>query len=244
MHSASSKKDLINQYEDLLNIHNPSDKDLRESLKKLRRLVLTEGIPTDPSEASRGLNVCSLRGKIWKVLLGAYKLSADEYVSLLDRGPCQVYDKIKNDTFRTLATDRKFQGRVNEGMLARVLNAFVWKAQDQPPSRLINLKFSYVQGMNVLLAPFLYVMPELDAFQAFSNFIQHTLPLYVQPALEGVHCGIKLFEKCLKLADPSLHKHLKDKGMDPVTYAFPCKYPYQMQIVPYCSNVAAYKLIS
>jgi cell cycle arrest protein BUB2 len=48
-------------------------------------------------------------------------------------------------------------------------------------------------GMNVLAAPFLYVMPELDAYNAFSTFIHHACPLYVQPALDGVHCGIKVF---------------------------------------------------
>lgn len=63
---------------------------------------------------------------------------------------------------------------------------------DLPPSRLIHLSFSYVQGMNVIAAPFLYVMPELDAFYTFSSFIQHACPLYVQPALEGVHCGVKV----------------------------------------------------
>lgn len=63
---------------------------------------------------------------------------------------------------------------------------------DAPASRLMNLRFSYVQGMNVLAAPFLYVMPELDAFFSFSSFIQYSCPLYVQPALEGVHCGVKV----------------------------------------------------
>ncbi|KAI8832201.1 rab-GTPase-TBC domain-containing protein [Chytridium lagenaria] len=106
-------------------------------------------------------------------------------------------------------------------MIARVLNAFVWKAKDQPPSRLINLKFSYVQGMNVMLAPFLYVMPELDAYFTFTSFIHHTCPLYVQPALEGVHCGIKLLEKCMKIADPALYRSLRSKNLHPITYAFP-----------------------
>lgn len=63
---------------------------------------------------------------------------------------------------------------------------------DRPVGRLINLKYSYVQGMNVLAAPFLYVMPELDAFYSFASLIQNTCPLYVQPALEGVHCGLKV----------------------------------------------------
>lgn len=55
------------------------------------------------------------------------------------------------------------------------------------------LDFTYVQGMNVLAAPFLYTMPsELEAFTAFSKFIEVHCPLYVQPTLEGVHRGLRV----------------------------------------------------
>jgi cell cycle arrest protein BUB2 len=63
----------------------------------------------------------------------------------------------------------------------------------------MNLKFTYVQGMNVMAAPFLYVMTELDAFFSFSSFIQYSCPLYVQPALEGVHCGVKVIKSDISL---------------------------------------------
>lgn len=54
------------------------------------------------------------------------------------------------------------------------------------------LGFTYVQGMNVLAAPFLYTLPsELEAFYCFSMFIETCCPLYVQPTLEGVHRGLK-----------------------------------------------------
>lgn len=53
--------------------------------------------------------------------------------------------------------------------------------------------FSYVQGMNVLLAPFLYVMPsELEAFHCFCHFIELNCPTYVQPSLSGVHKGLEV----------------------------------------------------
>jgi hypothetical protein len=55
------------------------------------------------------------------------------------------------------------------------------------------LGFTYVQGMNVLAAPFLYTMPsEIEAFFCFAKFIEEACPLYVQPTLEGVHRGLKV----------------------------------------------------
>lgn len=46
-------------------------------------------------------------------------------------------------------------------------------------------------GMNVLAAPFLYVMPsELEAFACFTSFIEREAPRYVLPTLEGVHAGL------------------------------------------------------
>jgi len=46
--------------------------------------------------------------------------------------------------------------------------------------------------MNVLAAPFLYTMNEMEAFYSYSHFIKYCCPLYVQPTLQGVHCGIKV----------------------------------------------------
>ena len=117
---------------------------------------------------------------------------------------------------RTLATDNNFKSRVREDMLVRLLDAFVWRSteaiesispvsptfphlpatfgrsrQPQQPSQ--RLTFNYVQGMNVLAAPFLYTMPtEVEAFYSFARFIERACPLYVQPTLEGVHRGLKV----------------------------------------------------
>lgn len=140
-------------------------------------------------------------------------LSAEKYLSYVSRGPCEFKEKIRNDTFRTLATDRGFKERVREDMLVRLLDAFVWRDRERQeraeslgmasgfgggagggrgmggPS----LTFTYVQGMNVLAAPFLYTMPsELDAFFCFSRFIEYCCPLYVQQTLDGVHRGLKV----------------------------------------------------
>ncbi|RPD66373.1 bub2 protein [Lentinus tigrinus ALCF2SS1-7] len=186
--------------------------DMEEATKKLRRLILVDGIPSaaDPT----------LRPRIWKVLLRVREVSAESFLEYVGRGPCEVREKIRNDTFRTLATDRGFKERVSEDMLVRLLDAFVWRNHDRQEHD--QLGFTYVQGMNVLAAPFLYTMPsELEAFYCFAKFIEESCPLYVQPTLEGVHCGLKLLDRCLKIVDPELYAHLRSKNLSAEIYAFP-----------------------
>ncbi|KAG0342017.1 hypothetical protein BG004_005783, partial [Podila humilis] len=143
-----------------------------------------------------------------------------EYVSLVKRGKPDEYGKIRNDTFRTLATDKKFLDVVDEDSLIRVLCAFAWSTQAISPQD-SQVSFTYVQGMNVLAAPFLYTMSEMEAFYSYSNFIKYCCPLYVQPTLQGVHCGIKLLEECLRKIDVELYDHLKAKKLSAELYAVP-----------------------
>lgn len=102
-------------------------------------------------------------------------------------------------------------------MLVRLLDAFVWRNHGEcySPAVLPNhpeisfnsdrqethqLGFTYVQGMNVLAAPFLYTLPsEMEAFFCFAKFIEESCPLYVQPTLEGVHRGLKVIIASLSL---------------------------------------------
>ncbi|KDQ07049.1 hypothetical protein BOTBODRAFT_227622 [Botryobasidium botryosum FD-172 SS1] len=187
--------------------------DVDEGVKKLRRLILVEGIPSEDDS--------TLRPRIWKLLLRVNDLNADVFLRYVARGPCPVRDKIRNDTFRTLATDRGFKERVREDMLVRLLDAFVWRSQDRQETQQC-LGFTYVQGMNVLAAPFLYTLPsELEAFHCFSTFIEICCPLYVQPTLEGVHRGLKLLDRCLKIVDPELFNYLRSKNLSAELYAFP-----------------------
>ncbi|KAI0255355.1 rab-GTPase-TBC domain-containing protein [Lactifluus subvellereus] len=185
------------------------------SPEDLRRLILIDGIPSkaDPT----------LRYRIWKILLRVNELPAETFLEYVARGPCAVREKIRNDTFRTLATDRGFKERVREDMLVRLLDAFVWRNHDRQESSQ-QLGFTYVQGMNVLAAPFLYTMPsELEAFFCFAKFIEESCPLYVQPTLEGVHRGLRLLDRCLKIVDPELFNYLRSKNLSAELYAFPCK---------------------
>lgn len=79
----------------------------------------------------------------------------------------------------------------------------------------------YVQGMNVLCAPFLYAArTEPQAFVAFHHFITRECPGYIRGAMDGVHKGVALVEKCLAIADPRLSAYLNLKGVKAQIYAF------------------------
>ncbi|CAI2164356.1 20341_t:CDS:2 [Funneliformis geosporum] len=183
-----------NTFDEILSTTHRTEREVKASLSKLRRMILDYGLPDenlpklDPSVQNL-IRPTSLRSRVWKHFLGVYHVSAHEYVQLIQKKESCVYDKIRNDTFRTLATDEKFLKRVNEDMLIRVLNALVWKMNCFSTNG--NQQITYVQGMNVLAAPFLFTMSEIDAFFSFATFIQTCCPLYVTPTLQGVHCGLK-----------------------------------------------------
>jgi cell cycle arrest protein BUB2 len=74
--------------------------------------------------------------------------------------------------------------------------------------------------MNVLVGPFLYVMPELDAFTAFSALISKHCPRYVVSNLDGAHHGCSLVDRVLEAVDPELHQHINDKICRTEIFAF------------------------
>jgi cell cycle arrest protein BUB2 len=80
----------------------------------------------------------------------------------------------------------------------------------------------YVQGMNVLCAPFLYAArSEVEAFALFHYFVTKECPGYVRGAMDGVHKGLRLVDRCLEVVDPKLAAYLFSKGMYAELYAFP-----------------------
>lgn len=175
------------------------------------------------------------------MLLRTPPQSSEEYLDLVNRGPCAVYTKIRNDTFRTLTTDARFRKRVSENALIRVLNSFAWKqllqhhneelrsnnsnsnSKSSPPlaNSFFNQDFLYVQGMNVIAAPFLYTCKtEPQAFALFETFLSRDCPLYIRPTLEGVHTGLMLIDLCLEIIDPVLFNSLRSKYLSAELYAF------------------------
>ncbi|KAI9894528.1 MAG: hypothetical protein M1814_001882 [Vezdaea aestivalis] len=234
-------------------LHNgPSNGSKAHSLQEMRRLIVNDGIMSD------GDGLSSLRIYIWLILFNTPALSTDTYLAFVHRGPSPAYTKIRNDTFRTLATDPLFRRRVSESSLIRMLNAIAWKLHDdreaallsdspaivgQPGGRGVGLDIgtgkrsrattvdssdvssaeagTYVQGMNVLAAPFLYAArSEAEAFTAFYHFLTVECPGYVRGAMDGVHRGLNLVDKILTIVDPELFSVLHSKGLNAKIYAF------------------------
>ncbi|KAF2635319.1 cell division control protein 16 [Massarina eburnea CBS 473.64] len=82
-------------------------------------------------------------------------------------------------------------------------------------------QIGYVQGMNVLCGPFLYVArSEVEAFTGFERFITHECPGYVRGAMDGVHKGVALVDRVLEVVDPKLYTHLMDKNLPAKLWAF------------------------
>ncbi len=81
---------------------------------------------------------------------------------------------------------------------------------------------TYVQGMNVLAAPFLYAArSEGEAFAAFHTLLTRECPAYIRGAMTGVHRGLALVDKVLAIVDPRLSMYLTAKGLSAEIYAFP-----------------------
>ncbi|KAI1173869.1 rab-GTPase-TBC domain-containing protein [Nemania sp. FL0916] len=81
---------------------------------------------------------------------------------------------------------------------------------------------TYVQGMNVLAAPFLYAArSEAEAFVAFHQLLTKECPAYIRGAMDGVHRGLVLVDKVLSIVDAKLSLYLASKGLSAEIYAFP-----------------------
>ena len=209
----------------------PLGGNVEQGLASLRYSVITSRVEAGKEGMS------DYRIYLWLVLLNIPALPTDDYLKLVHRGHSPAYPKIKNDTFRTLATDTLFKRRVTDASITRVLNAVAWKLYDvqqrlsRPttpaqsstatnPDSDSEARGLYVQGMNVLAAPFLYASrSEVEAYALFHTFITRECPGYIRGAMEGVHKGVALVDKCLAIINPSLANFLQAKNLPAKIYA-------------------------
>lgn len=182
------------------------------SLNQLRYNILCEGI----KQAADG--TCPYRVYVWSILLRAEPVESDYYLHLLHRGKSRSYDKILNDSFRTFRKDTGFTAKVSNETLIRVLNCYALEIEESSDSKMS----PYVQGMNILVAPFAYISKsEPETFALFSRLLVRYIPTYVTPNLSGVLNGVKLVDIILKFVDPKLFNYLKSKMLTAKIYALP-----------------------
>lgn len=95
----------------------------------------------------------------------------------------------------------------------------------------------YAQGMNFLIMPLLFNMPEEEAFCLLVRLMtQYKLrDLFVQPDMPGLHLHLYQFERLLEDHEPALYCHLHRRGISPHLYAtqwfltlFAYRFPLQL----------------
>ena len=98
----------------------------------IKKMILFAGVPDlTPEEKDNAATSSSLRGKLWKVLLGVTKVDGVRYLNLIKRGPCVIVaDKIGNDVGRTFAKGHNDAKKVFVP-LYRLLNAFAHLTVDK-----------------------------------------------------------------------------------------------------------------
>lgn len=225
------KKDVLEKF-----IESPQPL-LSSSLAQLRHSILCEGLP----------ETCPYRAYVWCILLYTSPIESEWYSGIVSRGEINadtvgpdskfvnIGDKIKNDVFRTFQNNKKFWSKTSEAEFIRVLNAFAWCVieNDEINERVLQLDKNsecnntinmspYVQGMNVLAGPFLYVCrSEPQSFALIYNLLMKQMPRYVTPTLSGAMDGVRLVEIVLQMVDPKLSEYLKNSMSSAKIYALP-----------------------
>lgn len=148
----------------------------------------------------------TLRGKLWRTLLGVRELNVTDYQKQVSkRENIKWYVKIRGDTKRTFLTSQTYNSRVSEERLVRILNSYVSK-YGKP----------YVQGMDAIAAGLLYVMPEVLAWNSFVLLMETHFPLYYysedshKRSLIGAWAGAVLAGQIIPIMDQELGEHLSD----------------------------------
>lgn len=94
----------------------------------------------------------------------------------------------------------------------------------------------YAQGMNFLVMPLLFNMPEDEAFCLLVRLMNHykLRDLFVEN-MPGLHMHLFLFERLLEDHEPAVYCHLKRRGISPHLYAtqwfltlFAYRFPLQL----------------
>lgn len=189
------------------------------ALKALRQQVLLSGLPSTSAserEALRTRSCTTMRGKLWKVLLGAPDIQCQEYLDLVKQGPSRSHSKIEDDVFRTFASDEDFRTLVRQEQLTRVLNVTCTRTNSLTGEGVV-----YVQGMNAICGVLLLELNELDAVAVLLALVERHCPFYLNKTIDAVHVACGLIDETVAAADPELAQHLCAHALSARIYAFP-----------------------
>jgi len=168
--------------------------------------VVIYGLPVETHEERiRTETETTLRGRVWKILLGVTHVDAKSYKDLVEKGPSFHDQTIVNDAERTFSNEVKFTDHATTDKTVRVLNAM------QHFLNSLKNGEGYAQGMNIYAAAFLYCMPEVDAFFCLKKFMIDHCPMYMNlrhQRIPGVYQAVKLFGEVLGKFDPELAQHI------------------------------------
>ena len=115
------------------------------TVNALRRLVLLEGMPMGANDLnSHEFGRCSLRGLVWKALLGIGTVDVQEYTALVRKGPSENDSRIREDTKRTFSKNDDFIKRVPNEKLVRVLNAYIHSCGNNKEMGVYNQSMSLI----------------------------------------------------------------------------------------------------
>ncbi|EDR22780.1 cell division control protein, putative [Entamoeba dispar SAW760] len=187
----------------------PTRENYINQIQKMRKAVMTHDMPTDDQ-----CEKISTRGKVWKILLGIYKIDSFEYC---DSGKTDdaKWENIFKDYSRTFRHDDIYEQRKCSDKIVRLLNHVCAAIGSED--------VTYLQGMNLIAGMFLAVMPELDSYYCTKKMILQLLPTYYgkNGKYYGVWWGCKLVFDCMKYIDPVLYSHFYSSRSNPIVL-MPC----------------------
>ncbi|KAG6957960.1 hypothetical protein JG688_00010738 [Phytophthora aleatoria] len=239
---------------------NPSSASSSFNLEELRALLF-KGIPGDGStnsgKAILDPSSSLLRPQAWRVLLGVVKGGPHEWPDQLQC--CRTdYERWKRDLVGGTASHRangsvrtesehrsdiilmtEIEKDVYQTRCERTLFAGGGIAQQQMLYILfvfakLHPDIGYVQGMNEILAPIIYVCSndpatvlasevEADAYHFFASVVASLKMLYSRSSgnpLSGADLQIARLTKLLRQHDAALWQHLNSVGLTPDLYSF------------------------
>eukprot|EP00002_Diphylleia_rotans_P026417 TRINITY_DN5268_c0_g1_i1.p1 TRINITY_DN5268_c0_g1~~TRINITY_DN5268_c0_g1_i1.p1 ORF type:complete len:233 (-),score=39.90 TRINITY_DN5268_c0_g1_i1:153-851(-) len=150
----------------------------------------------------------SLRQKIWPMLLGTEE-TGDPFIAW--DGRCDLLNQrvIKADCIRTKAALPEFQNEETRTRLEHILTFYCKKKSRR-----------YIQGMNELVAPFLYLgLNRAEAFNCFHALISKYIPNIFADEFETLQCALKMVRYVLQYHDPKLSFFLDQYSIDSALYA-------------------------